>query len=56
MAEPNEEDAAAEWEKMMAAEADASGLDTENKPEEPARVLNQDEIDYVTNLIKTVAG
>jgi flagellar motor switch protein FliM len=51
MAEPSaDEAAAAEWEKMMAAEAAASvsgGIEAEPKSEEPARVLNQDEIDLL---------
>ena len=51
MAEPSaDEAAAAEWEKMMAAEAAApiaGGIEAETKSEEPARVLNQDEIDLL---------
>jgi flagellar motor switch protein FliM len=53
MADPNaDEAAAAEWEKMMAAEGGTSavgeGLAAEPKSEEePARVLNQDEIDLL---------
>lgn len=51
MAEMTEEEAAAaEWEKMMAADGaggDGSGVDVEEKAEEPARVLNQDEIDLL---------
>lgn len=45
-----DEAAAAEWEKMMAAEAATpatGGIEAEPKSEEPARVLNQDEIDLL---------
>jgi flagellar motor switch protein FliM len=49
MAEPTEEEAAAaEWEKMMAAEAGGGEpAAAEAGSEEPARVLNQDEIDLL---------
>jgi flagellar motor switch protein FliM len=50
MAEPTDDEAAAaEWEKMMAAGAGAGsdGVAAEPKTEEPARVLNQDEIDLL---------
>lgn len=47
----SEADAAAEWEKMMAAEtagpADGDAAATPTEAEEPARVLNQDEIDLL---------
>ena len=46
----SEADAAAEWEKMMAAESAggaAAGGDAPAGGEEPARVLNQDEIDLL---------
>lgn len=49
MAELSEEEAAAaEWEKMAAAEASGAGVSAEQPAsEEPARVLNQDEIDLL---------
>ncbi len=47
MAELSEEEAAAaEWEKMAAAEASGEAVSAETN-EEPARVLNQDEIDLL---------
>lgn len=49
--QPNDDDAAAEWERMMAAEAagetNGGPIEGEAKSEEPARVLNQDEIDLL---------
>jgi flagellar motor switch protein FliM len=49
MANPSEEDAAAEWERMMAAEGNEAEASSENSGgnEEPARILNQDEIDLL---------
>ena len=48
MAELSEEEAAAaEWEKMAAAEASGDAISAEPASEEPARVLNQDEIDLL---------
>ncbi|MES2983704.1 MAG: flagellar motor switch protein FliM [Pseudomonadota bacterium] len=47
MAEPSEEEAAAaEWERAMAAEA-SGAVEAQTKADEPARVLNQDEIDLL---------
>ncbi|MDX2095630.1 MAG: flagellar motor switch protein FliM [Alphaproteobacteria bacterium] len=62
MAEPNaDEAAAAEWEKMMAAENGAAPADEaaavgETKSEEPARVLNQDEIDLLLGFDNGAGG
>ena len=59
MAEADDEAAAAEWEKMMAAEGAASataGVEAETKQEEPARVLNQDEIDLLLGFDGNNAG
>ena len=69
MAEPQtDEDAAAEWEKMMAADAAAGDVAAADDPmaaamageaatqEEPARVLNQDEIDLLLGFDGGNAG
>jgi flagellar motor switch protein FliM len=60
MAELTEDEAAAaEWEKMMAAEAGGAtdaAAGAEAKPEEPARVLNQDEIDLLLGFDNGNAG
>ncbi len=60
MAEPNaDEAAAAEWEKMMAAEAggaSAPAATDGGKSEEPARVLNQDEIDLLLGFDNAAGG
>ncbi|MFZ4541328.1 MAG: flagellar motor switch protein FliM, partial [Rickettsiales bacterium] len=59
MAEPTDDEAAAaEWEKMMATEGGAAGegLAAEPKNEEPARVLNQDEIDLLLGFDSGATG
>jgi len=57
MAELSEEEAAAaEWEKMAAAEATGDAATAEVANEEPARVLNQDEIDLLLGFDGAAAG
>ncbi len=60
MTETEDEAAAAEWEKMMAAEAsgEAEGASAaaSGGEEEPARVLNQDEIDLLLGFDNAAGG
>lgn len=51
-----EEKAAAEWEKMAAAEGGDIAAETPKSPEESARVLNQDEIDSLLGFDSAKGG